>query len=66
MPWALLTKTATTVGANAGDWTALADTWERELSGKLGLEVHVRTLLNPAISKACEENSILLWPDLGA
>ena len=33
---------------------------------KLGLEVHVRTLLNPAISEACEECSILLWPDLGA
>ena len=51
------------VGANAGNWTALADTWERQLSEKLGLEVH-RTLLNPAISEACEECSTL-WPELG-
>ena len=48
------------VGASSGNWTALAETWERDLSQKLGLEVSVRTLLNSAVQKACDECSILL------
>ena len=46
------------VDASAGNWTALADTWERDLSERLGLIVHVRTLMDDAIRLACEEWSI--------
>ena len=48
------------VGASRGNWTALAETWERDLSQKLGLVVNVRTLLNSSVQNACDECSILL------
>ena len=51
------------VSANAGHYLALVDEWEHNLSDILGSTVHIRDFLrNEAIQLACDECSLLLFP----
>jgi predicted nucleotidyltransferase len=51
------------VSANAGHYLALVDEWELSLTDILGSKVHIRDFLrNEAIQLACDECSLLLFP----
>ena len=51
------------VSANAGHYLALVDEWEHDLNDRLGSTVHIRDFLrNEAIQLACDECSLLLFP----
>ena len=51
------------VSANAGHYLALVEEWELNLTDILGSTVHIRDFLrNEAIQLACDECSLLLFP----
>ena len=51
------------VSASAGHYLTLVDEWELNLTDILGSTVHIRDFLrNEAIQLACDECSLLLFP----